>query len=137
MSTLLEPVDERAYRKLVARTLPHVIHTEQENERYIAVLEKLHEKPELSADEERLAELLTLLIEDFEAKHYRLKAASAVEIVRELMAANNLKQADLLDVFGSASVASEVLSGKRDFAKTHIEKLCRRFHVSPELFFRR
>jgi len=73
-------------------------------------------------------------VEDFEEKH-ELKPAAPIEIVRELIAASNFRQADLLDVFGSPSVASEVLNAKRDFSKSHIEKLCRRFHVSPELFF--
>jgi HTH-type transcriptional regulator/antitoxin HigA len=136
MSTLMtDHADQQAYRKLVAKALPHVIHTTDENDHYIARLEALHDRGDLTAEEEQLAELLTLLIEDFETKNYQLKPASPVEIVRELMAANSLKQSDLLDVFGSASIASEVLNGKRDFAKSHIEKLSRRFHISPELFF--
>ena len=82
-----------------------------------------------------MSELLTLLIEDFESKNYQLNAVSPVEIIRELMSANSLKQSDLVDVFGTKSVVSEVLSGKRDLSKAHIQKLCQRFHVSPELFF--
>ena len=107
------------------------------NDRYIAELEALHDRGHLSPEEEQLAELLTLLIEDFEEKHYQLKQASPLEMIHELMASNNLKQSDLLSEFGSASVASEVLNGKRDFAKSHIEKLSRRFNISPELFFQR
>lgn len=128
-------VDERIYRKLVAEALPHVIHTEAENERYIAELEALHSRERLTPEEEQLAELLMLLIENFEAQHYQIRAAEPVEIVRELMDANGLKQADLLDIFGTRSVVSEVLSGKRELSKTHIEKLSQRFHVSPEVFF--
>jgi HTH-type transcriptional regulator / antitoxin HigA len=41
----------------------------------------------------------------------------------------------LVKVFGTASVVSEVLSGKRELSKEHIRRLSRRFHVSPELFF--
>ena len=86
-------------------------------------------------EELRLAELLTLLIEDFEDKHYALPAASPIDIVRHLMDANNLRQVDLKDVFGSPSVASEVLNGKRDLSRAHINRLSKRFHVSPEIFF--
>jgi HTH-type transcriptional regulator/antitoxin HigA len=135
MNTLVEAVDEQAYRKLVSKVLPRVIHGEEENRRCIATLEALHDRGHLTPEEERLAELLTLLIEDFEEQHYQLAAASPIEIVRELMAANNLKQVDLIDIFGSASVVSEVLNGKRDFAKAHIERLSQRFNVSPEVFF--
>jgi HTH-type transcriptional regulator/antitoxin HigA len=135
MSALLEPINETAYRKLISKALPRIIETEQQNDRYLAELEALHDRGNLTAEEEKLSELLTLLIEDFENKHYQLKAASPVDIVRELMEANNLRQADLLDVFGTASVVSEVLNGKRDLSKAHIQKLSSRFHVSPELFF--
>jgi HTH-type transcriptional regulator/antitoxin HigA len=136
MSAILNPRDER-YRDLLAIALPRVIHTEEENEHYIAVLEALHERGRLAPEEEQLSELLTLLIEDFENRHYQLQTATPGEIVRELMDANSLKQADLIDVFGTKSVISEVLSGKRDLSKAHIQKLSERFHVSPEVFFLR
>ena len=128
-------VDEEEYSGLLSRTLPHVIHTEEENAYYTAALEALLSSSGRTAEESRLAELLTLLIEDFEDKNYALPSASPVEIVRHLMESNGLRQIDLVDVFGSPSIASEVLSGKRDLAKGHIERLSHRFNVSPELFF--
>jgi HTH-type transcriptional regulator/antitoxin HigA len=122
------------YAALLSSTLPAVIRSEAENERYIAVLEELDRKGNrMTAAERRLAELLTLLIEDFEEKHYVLKAANPVEVLNELMSANNLKQKDLLDVFGTPSIVSEVLHGKRQFTTEHIRRLSRRFHVSPEV----
>jgi HTH-type transcriptional regulator/antitoxin HigA len=75
------------------------------------------------------------LIEDFEEKHYSLKASTGIEVLEELIEANGLKQKDLVDIFGTPSIISEVLSGKRNFTTEHIRKLSRRFHVSPELFF--
>jgi HTH-type transcriptional regulator/antitoxin HigA len=63
--------------------------------------------------------------------------ASPVDIVRHLMEANGLRQVDMRDVFGTVSIASDVLNGKRGLAKSHIEKLSRKFRVSPELFFER
>ena len=134
MSSLLNPIDER-YRELLDATLPRVIHTEAENERCIARLEALHEHSRLTPAQEQMSELLTLLIEDFENKHYQLKPSSPAQIIRELMNANSLRQSDLITVFGTRSVVSEVLSGKRDLSKAHIQKLCERFHISPEVFF--
>jgi HTH-type transcriptional regulator / antitoxin HigA len=123
------------YAALLSSTLPAIIHSEVENARYIAMLEELDSKGNrTTAAERRLAELLTLLIEDFEEKHYALKAASPVEVLNELMQANNLKQKDLLDVFGTPSIVSEVLHGKRQLTTEHIRRLSRRFHVSPEVF---
>ncbi len=124
------------YASLLRSTLPTVIRTEAENERHIAMLEALdHKGGRMSAAERRMAELLTLLIEDFEEKHYALKPSSPIEVLNELMLANNLKQKDLLDVFGTPSIASEVLNGKRRLNAEHIRRLSRRFRVSPEVFF--
>ena len=135
MSAIAEIIDENEYSTLLASILPHVIHTEAENERCLAVLEALNNRDDLSVEEERIAELLTLLIENFEEQAYALPKASPLDILRHLMEANDLRQSQMVDVFGTASVASEVLSGKRALSKTHIAKLSARFHVSPELFF--
>lgn len=124
------------YASLLTSTLPGVIRSEAENERHIATLEALDRKgSRMTAAERRMAELLTLLIEDFEEKHYTLKAASPIDVLNELMQANNLKQKDLLDVFGTPSIVSEVLRGKRSLTTEHIRRLSQRFQVSPEVFF--
>ena len=122
------------YADLLARGLPSVIHSERESERYLAMLEELDAKGNLSLAEQRLAELLTLLIEDFEEKAYTLKVAKPIEILNELIEANGLKQKDLVDVFGTPSIVSEILNGKRGLTIEHIKKLSRRFHLSPEIF---
>jgi HTH-type transcriptional regulator/antitoxin HigA len=124
------------YASLLTSTLPAVIRSEAENERLLSMLEELDRKRNrMSAAERRMAELLTLLIEDFEEKHYALRAASPIEVLNELMRANNLKQKDLVDVFGTPSIASEVLGGKRKLNAEHIRRLSNRFNVSPEVFF--
>lgn len=125
-----------AYVKLLAEVVPQVIATEQENDRMIAALEKLaFAKRKLSPEEEQLSRLLSLLIEDFEQRRYPVKPVSPVAMLEHLMEENDLKQKDLLDVFGTESAISQVLSGKREFSKEHIRGLANRFHVSPELFF--
>jgi HTH-type transcriptional regulator / antitoxin HigA len=136
METMSTAAAQLEYGLLLRRTLPAVIHTEKENDRCISVLEDLDQKGEkLTNAERRLAELLTVLIEDFEEKHYALKPARPVEVLRELMQANGLRQKDLLDIFGTPSIVSEVLREKRGLTVEHIRKLSRRFHVSPEVFF--
>ena len=124
------------YAALLSGTLPAVIRSEAENERFIRTLEELDRKGRgMSAAERRLADLLTLLIEDFEEKHYALKPAGPVAVLNELIDANGLKQKDLTDIFGTPSIVSEVPSGKRKLTTEHIRKLSRRFHVSPEISF--
>ena len=123
------------YAALLSSTLPAVVRSEAENERYIALLEELDGKGNrMTAADRRMAELLTLLIEDFEDRHYALKTSSPIEVLVELMNANGLKQKDLLDVFGTPSIVSEVLHGKRQLTTEHIRRLSRRFQVSPEVF---
>jgi len=82
-----------------------------------------------------LAELLTLLIEDFEEKHYKLPKGKPLDVLRFLIEQHNLLQKALADVFGTPSIVSEVLNGKRELNKAQIARLSARFHVSPELFF--
>ena len=136
MSRAAEILDVEEYAHLLGDALPHVIHTEAENERCAAVLETLLRKKNRTAEEDRLAELLTLLIEEFEQREYEMpRRAGPVDILRHLMQSNDLRQTDLLDVFGTASVVSEVLKGKRELSKTHIAKLSQRFRISPALFF--
>src|SRR2546425_184097 len=66
-------IDEAAYGKLLARVLPRVIETEAENERMIAELEKFDRRgSSLTPEEEKLAELMTVLIRQFEEAHYRI-----------------------------------------------------------------
>jgi HTH-type transcriptional regulator/antitoxin HigA len=124
------------YAELLAQTLPTVIHTEEENEHFISVLEELeHRSTQWSDAETKLAELLTVLIERFEERNYQLKAATPVEVLLELMASNHLKQKDLIDVFGAESTVSAVLNGKRDMTRAQIKRLSERFSVSPAVFF--
>ena len=124
------------YGALLRKVPPKVIRTEKENEAYTEVLYELDQRSKrLTAAEKELADLLTLLIEDFEEKRYRLPRAKPLDVLRFLMEQHNLLQKDLADVFGTRSIVSEVLSGKRDLNKDHIERLSARFHVSPELFF--
>ena len=129
------PTANPIYGKLLAKALPKVIQSEKENDRYMKMLLGLEQKNTLTREEKDLADLLTLLIEDFEEKHYQLPKASPIEVIIFLMDQHGLKQKDLTDVFGTPSIVSEVLNGKRDLNKEHITRLSKRFHVSPELFF--
>ena len=128
-------IDPVRYRRLVSRTLPAVIETEEENVRLLAVVEKLMKKGEnLSSEEEKLLKLLARLIEDFEQKYYQLKEAEPREVLRHLMEVRDVKPSQLWEVFGSKGITSEVLNGKRAISKTHARALAKYFHVSADLF---
>ena len=124
------------YNALLKKAPPKVIRTEKESEAYTATLYALDRRSKtLTEAEKEFAALLTLLIEDFEERHYQLPRSSPLGVLRFLMEQHGLKQKDLVDVFGTASIVSEVLNGKRELNKEHIKRLSQRFHVSPELFF--
>lgn len=137
MNFVAVPVEfQPEYARLLSNTLPSVIHSEAQNEEYleqVAVLLKREET--LTNAEKEFVRLLTLLIEDFEEKNYALPKAGPLEVIAFLMDQHGLKQKDLTTVFGTKSITSEVLSGKRELNKEQIRRLSERFHVSPELFF--
>jgi HTH-type transcriptional regulator/antitoxin HigA len=114
---------------------PTPITSERQHDEYLAVLDKLASKDNPTSEEEKYAKVLVTLIEAYEEEHHSIAHASPVEVLRTLMDANSLRQKDLVPIFGSESIVSEILHKKRDLNKTHIEKLSRRFHVSPAVFF--
>ena len=114
---------------------PMPITSERQHELYLSVLDKLASKENPSAEEEKYAQVLMTLIEAYEEEHHPVPNASPLEVLRALMDANDLRQKDLAPIFGSESIVSEVLHKKRELNKSHIEKLSKRFHVSPAVFF--
>lgn len=124
------------YSALLKKVPPKVIRTERENDMYTEILYDLDRRSKtLTPAEKEMSELLTLLIKDFEEKRYQLPRAKPLEALRFLIEQHGLKQKDLVNVFGTPSIVSEVLNGKRELNKDHIRRLSLRFHVSPELFF--
>lgn len=135
MRTSVLEVDPKRYGRLLARKLPSVIRSEEENERLIAELETLDSRgDDLSPEEREYSELLAVLIEAFEDAHYPLEGSTPDSRLRSLMEEHGLRQRDLLDVFGSRGLASEVVSGKRAISKSQAKSLATIFHVPADLF---
>ena len=123
------------YPSLLSETQPKVIHDEAMNEQFIEILDKYDRMwDSLSPEQKQIHELLVLLIETYERQHYQLTPATPIEAITELMNANGLKQKDLVGIFETTSVVSEVLNGKRSLTVEHIRRLCSRFKVSADLF---
>jgi HTH-type transcriptional regulator/antitoxin HigA len=128
---------ESVYGKLLAKTRPRVITTEAENERALAEVEAfddLARKRALTPEEKQLADLLTVLIERFEADHYDLGECTPLEALSNLMEARSLRQRDLIPIFGASSTVSDVLNGKRSISKANARKLAEFFHAPASLF---
>lgn len=134
MTTQYNP---KIYGKLLVDVLPAVIETEEENEKALAIVERIMDKGEdkISPEEYRLLDLLVRLIEDFEDQAYPMgNIAKPLDILKSLISEHGLKQTDLLDVFGSQSIVSEVLNGKRGISKNHAKRLGKRFNLPADLF---
>ena len=128
-------IDPKRYGRLLARKLPAVIRTEEENERLIGELEQMEQRhDELTPEEREYSELVTVLIEAFENANYAIDGSTPDSRLRSLMEEHGLRQRDLLDVFGSRGIASEVVSGKRAISKAQAKKLAELFHVPADLF---
>ena len=124
------------YGRLLAKTLPKVIETREEFDRYVETMEELDRraaKEPLSPKELALLTLLERLVQDYDDR-IEIPEAPPHRMIRFLMDHRGIRQADLLPVFGSRSVTSDVLSGKREPSKAHIRRLAGFFHVSPEIF---
>jgi HTH-type transcriptional regulator / antitoxin HigA len=134
MTTTILELDRKTYGQLLGRTLPHVIHTEEECERLTNELMRLDELTDSSREEQELAELLTVLIDEYETRRYPIPKASPQQTLRHLMEARDLTQKDLWKVFRSKGVASEVFHGKRAISRAQAKRLADFFHVGVELF---
>ncbi|MBD2384353.1 helix-turn-helix domain-containing protein [Cylindrospermum sp. FACHB-282] len=128
-------LNKEEYSKLLAETLPRIIDTETEHKRLLNEVDKLMDLGEnLTPEQVEVLQLLVTLIEQYEDKHYQLKAATPLDILQELMLARGLKQKDIVDVFGSKGITSEVINGKRSISKNQAKALGTFFHVSHTLF---
>lgn len=116
-------------------SMPVPITSEHQHAEYLSVLDKLASKEKLTVEEDQYAQVLMTLIEAYEDHNHHIPDATPVEVLRALIEANDLRQKDLAPIFGSESIVSEILNEKRAINKNHIEKLSKRFNVSPAVFF--
>ena len=133
MSTTTE-IRDSVYAELLAKSLPRPIRTDAERARFAETLLALDERDDLSPEEEALAEVLTLLIEDYEEKNYPLPRVSPNESLNALMEERGLKHKDIWPDLGNKGTATEVLSGRRSISKAQAKRLAEFFHVPIDLF---
>ncbi len=122
------------YSRLLAKTRPMVIESDQEFERAVEQLETLDFlKRPLTPEEEALRKLLARLIEDYDSD-LSLPSVEPHRAVRILMEQRGLRQADMVPVLGARAQVSDLVNGKRGISKAQAKKLAEFFRVSVELF---
>jgi HTH-type transcriptional regulator / antitoxin HigA len=123
------------YANLLTEVLPQPIETELEYRRVLAIIEMLMNKENTSLEENRLLDLFVILVDKFESEKYPSQNLSTPHSrLLHLMEANNLQPVDLIGVFGSSNLVSEVIAGKQSIDRNHAQKLSDRFNLSPTLF---
>jgi len=133
MEKMTVVLDNGTYLKALTEYSPRPIHDDVENARATALLEQIDALENPTPEQIAVAEVLMTLIEAYEL-NYTLERASGVELLRELMAANDLKQKDLEVVLKSKGMVSDLLHGRRPISKGVARKLSARFNVSYTLF---
>jgi HTH-type transcriptional regulator/antitoxin HigA len=119
-------------RKVSKPFNPKVIKTTAEHKRALARIEELYTaKPGTPKGDE--LELLILLVETYEAKEFPIDLPDPIEAIRFRMQQANLKQKDLIPIFGSKSKVSEVLNGKRELSLSMIRKLASELGIPTEV----
>ena len=78
------------------RRSPKSFTTKAQNGRFVARLEELTSKQVVTPAEEKLIELLTVLIENFETQRYPVQGSGPLDVIRHLMEENHLRRKDLV-----------------------------------------
>ena len=110
----------------------HTIKTEEDYEKALSVIDMLLSAPSGSEEAERL-ELVSILVEDYENKHYRIDTPDPIEAVKQRAEQLGLTRKDLEKSIGSRSRVSEVLNGKRTLTLAMIRKLNRNLNIPAEV----
>jgi len=123
------------YSELLSKYQPRIITSEQENEKFLAIIEELLSCDHLTPEEDAVLELLVRLIEDFEDKHYQLNTSTPHSRLLHLIQARSIDKADLVKILGSKEITEQVVNGRRDITKEQAQALGVFFEVKPNLFF--
>lgn len=78
-------------------------------------------------------EILGILVDEFEKRHFPIDAPDPIEAVKFRMEQLGLSQSDLAGLIGSKSRASEILSGKRTLSLRLIRLLNRQLSIPAEI----
>jgi HTH-type transcriptional regulator / antitoxin HigA len=128
-------VMDNEVKKVSKFLLQFQIHTDEDLDKAIAYAEELANVYESGNKVvEPLLDFVLYVIEKYEDENYPVEDTSPIGMLKFLMDQHNHKQKDLTDI-ASKSVISEILSGKRFLNKNHIEKLAKKYHTSPAVFF--
>ncbi|MHC1730828.1 MAG: type II toxin-antitoxin system HigA family antitoxin [Bacteroidales bacterium] len=112
-----------------------LIKTEADYQKALKRLEEIFDT-KIGTPESDEADILGLMIDEYEKKHYLIDAPDPIEAIKIRMEEMQLKQVDLVDVIGGKNRVSEVLNRKRKLTLEMIRNLTKRLNLSPGLLIR-
>jgi HTH-type transcriptional regulator/antitoxin HigA len=102
---------------------------------YRLALKRLEEvfDAQLGTPESDEADILGLMVDEYEKKHYPIESPDPIEAIKIRMEEMELKQIDLISEIGGKSRVSEILNRKRKLTVDMIRNLTKRLNLSPGL----
>jgi len=79
------------------------------------------------------AEILSLLIENYENEHYPIEAPDPIEAIKIRMEELNMRQKDLVGIIGGKSRVSEILNRKKRLTVEMIRELEKILQISASV----
>lgn len=108
------------------------IKTDSDYQITLSRLEEIFDAP-IGTPESDEADILGLMIDEYEKKHYPIGAPDPIEAIKIRMEEMQLKQLDLVPEIGGKSRVSEILNRKRKLTVDMIRKLAAKLNLSAEL----
>lgn len=127
--------ENTSYTNLLISFPPRPIKSEEDFEKTQVIVDKLLDKGELTEEEQDYLFVLGMLIHEYEEKQDLVPDIYGLELLKVLIEETNLKQKDLVPIFKTESIVSDILKGKRKLTVEHIQKLGEFFKISPAVFF--
>lgn len=122
--------DRDSYLELVLSFLLTSIRSDEHLDEAQRVMDRLLAKGSLDGGEEIYLDALSDLVAVFEDEHHAIEPASDADMLRHLLDAKGVTQAQLSQQAAIAkSTISEVLAGKKPFSRQMIRKLAAYFKV--------
>ncbi len=112
------------------------IRTEQDYKLALKRVESLMDAEFGTEDFDEL-EVLTTLIESYEAKHFTIDTPDPIEAIKFRMEQEGLRQKDLVEIFGNKVRVSEVLNKKRRLTLDMIRNINHDLHIPLESLLNR
>ena len=108
------------------------IKTKEQYKNYLKIIDSLVDCLE-DSPEEQVLELISILVESYEAEHYPIEAPDPIEAIKLKMEEKGLKRKDLAVYFGSSSRVSEVLNRKREMTFDMAKKIYHGLGISADV----